>query len=321
MPGFVGLYVLYLNVLGEIMKKFKVRVPATSANIGVGFDCLGIALEYYLELEISKSDKVVFVQDGKDFDIPLEDNYIYSTINFIAKKYGKETPNYKVEIIRNEIPVSRGLGSSSSAIIAGLLIANRFFGDFLSVEEMAILATEIEGHPDNVLPAIFGGIILAVYDKYSEKKLNYSRIPVDENLAFYVMIPDFKLSTEKARGVLPGDYKISDVISNSSRLAMLIDSFYTKRYDSLRVYLADRLHQPYRFSLIEDSESIFGISEKNGALGEYISGAGPTLISINYDNDDFLKSMKEDISVLSGGWRIEKKKIVSEGAVIIDSLD
>ena len=144
------------------MEKFKVTIPATSANIGVGYDCLGVALDYYLELEVTESEKIEFVQDGEDFSIPIEENYIYTTIKLIEEKYNKKIPNYKVEILKNEIPTARGLGSSSSAIVAGLLIANRFLSDFLGIEDIAKLATEIEGHPDNVLPAIFGGMVLAL---------------------------------------------------------------------------------------------------------------------------------------------------------------
>ena len=297
------------------MKKFKVTVPATSANIGVGYDCLGVALDYYLELMVSESENIEYLENGEDFSIPLEENYIYSTIKLIEEKYDKKVPNYKVEIIKNEIPVSRGLGSSSSAIIAGILIADKFLGGILSEEDMAKLATEIEGHPDNVLPAIFGGMILASHDS---ENFYYSRIPFDDNIYFYVMIPEFKLSTEKARAVLPKEYKVSDLISNASKLGLLIDSFHRKKYDDLRFLLDDKVHQPYRFSLINSSENIFHYSEKYGALGEYISGAGPTLISLNYKDDGFFSAMKEELEVLPDRWSLEMKKVCARGAKIED---
>ena len=293
------------------MKKFKVIVPATSANIGVGYDCLGVALDYYLELMVSESESIEYLENGEEFSIPLEENYIYSTIKLIEEKYNKKVPNYKVEIIKNEIPVSRGLGSSSSAIIAGILIADKFLGGILSEDDMAKLATEIEGHPDNVLPAIFGGMILASHDS---ENFYYSRIPFDNNIYFYVMIPDFKLSTEKARAVLPKEYKVSDLISNASKLGLLIDSFHRKNYDDLRFLLDDKVHQPYRFSLINNSEDIFNYSEKHGALGEYISGAGPTLISLNYKDDGFFSAMKKELENLPDKWSLEMKKICTRGA-------
>ena len=293
------------------MKKFKVTVPATSANIGVGYDCLGVALDYYLELMVSESESIEYLENGEEFSIPLEENYIYSTIKLIEEKYNKKVPNYKVEIIKNEIPVSRGLGSSSSAIIAGILIADKFLGGILSEDDMAKLATEIEGHPDNVLPAIFGGMILASHDS---ENFYYSRIPFDNNIYFYVMIPDFKLSTEKARAVLPKEYKVSDLISNASKLGLLIDSFHRKNYDDLRFLLDDKVHQPYRFSLINNSKDIFSFSRKHGALGEYISGAGPTLISLNYKNEEFFSAMRKELDSLSDKWSIEMKKICNNGA-------
>ena len=296
------------------MEKFKVTIPATSANIGVGYDCLGVALDYYLELEVTESDKIEFVQDGEEFSISIEENYIYTTIKLVEEKYNKKIPNYKVEILKNEIPTARGLGSSSSAIVAGLLIANRFLSDFLSREDIAKLATEIEGHPDNVLPAIFGGMVLAVHE---EKRVSYSKIQFDENIFFYVMIPDFKLSTEKARSVLPAEYKVSDLVSNSAKLGLLVDSFYKKEYDSLRYLLDDKVHQPYRFDLINSSKEIFKMSEENGALGEYISGAGPTLIALNYNNENFFERMKMDLAGLTDKWSIEMKKVCNEGAKII----
>lgn len=297
------------------MKKFRIIVPATSANLGVGYDCLGVALNYYLELEVSENEQIEYLQDGKDFSIPLEENYIYSTIKLIEEKYGKKIPNYKVEIIKNEIPPSRGLGSSSSAIVAGILIANSFLSGFLKEDDIAKLATEIEGHPDNVLPAIFGGMILASHDKES---FYYSKIPFDPNIAFYVMIPDFELSTEKARSVLPGEYKVSDLISNSSKLGLLIDSFHKKEYKNLRYLLEDKIHQPYRFELINNSGEIFDFSRKNKALGEYISGAGPTLISLNYKDQDFLNKMNEDLKTLPDNWKLEMKEVCNEGAKVIE---
>ena len=300
------------------MKKFKVTVPATSANIGIGYDCLGAALDYYLELIVSENENIEYLENGEEFSIPLEENYIYSTIKLIEEKYNKKVPNYKVEIIKNEIPVSRGLGSSSSAIIAGILIADKFLGGVMSEEEKAKLATEIEGHPDNVLPAIFGGMILASHDS---ENFYYSRIPFDENIYFYVMIPDFRLSTEKARAVLPKEYEVSDLISNASKLGLLVDSFHNKRYDNLRFLLDDKVHQPYRFSLINNSEDIFSFSKKHGALGEYISGAGPTLISLNYEDDKFLAAMKKELDALPDKWSIEIKKVCNTGAKTEDIIE
>ena len=224
-------------------------------------------------------------------------------------------PSYKVNIIRNDIPLARGLGSSSSAIVAGILIANTFAGNPLSIDKIAELAIKMEGHPDNVVPAIFGGMVLTAHDK---ENIVYSTISDTEELCFYVMIPDFKLSTERARSVLPKSYLVSDAINNMSKLGLLVNAFNKKDYSNLRFLLGDKIHQPYRFALINNSEKIFAASKEYGALGEYISGAGPTLISLNYDNDEFLENMKQMLDTLEDKWTIEKKKLNLKGAEVYD---
>jgi len=293
--------------------KFKVKVPGTSANIGVGYDCLGVALDYFLELEVEESDKIEFLENGEPFSIPIEENLIFEAIKYTEKHLVKNIPSYKVNIVKNDIPISRGLGSSSSAIVAGIMIANKFAGNVLNINEVARLAVEMEGHPDNVVPAIFGGMVLTAHDK---ENLVYSSLTNSDDLCFYVMIPDFKLSTEKARSVLPKTYLVSDAINNISKLGLLVNAFNKGEYDNLRFLLGDKIHQPYRFALINDSKKIFEVSKKYGALGEYISGAGPTLISLNYDNDEFLENMKKELAELSDNWTIEKKKINLKGAEV-----
>lgn len=295
--------------------KFKVRVPATSANIGVGYDCLGVALDYVLELEVEESDKIEFFENGEPFSIPIEDNYIFDAIKYTEKHLVKNIPSYKVNITKNEIPLARGLGSSSSAIVAGILIANTFAGNVLDTNKIAKLAVEMEGHPDNVMPAILGGMVLAAHDK---EHLVYSVVSNSDELYYYVMIPDFKLSTERARSVLPKTYLVSDAINNMSKLGLLVNDLNNGRFDNLRFLLGDKIHQPYRFALINNCEKIFEASKKYGALGEYISGAGPTLISLNYDNDEFLENMKNMLEELPDKWTIEKKKINLKGAEVYD---
>ena len=298
--------------------KFKVSVPATSANIGVGYDCLGVALDYKLELEVEESDKIEFLENGVPFSIPIEENYIFESIKYTEKDLEEKIPNYKVNIIKNEIPLARGLGSSSSAIVAGILIANTFSSSCLDINKVARLAVEMEGHPDNVIPAIFGGMVLTAHDR---DNLVYNKILHSEELYYYVMIPNFKLSTEKSRSVLPKTYVVSDVINNMSRLGLLVNSLNNGQYDNLRFLLEDKIHQPYRFSLINDSEKIFEASKDFGALGEYISGAGPTLISLNYDDEEFLNNMKKLLETLPNKWSIEKKKINLKGAKVYDLVN
>ena len=295
--------------------KFKVSVPATSANIGVGYDCLGVALDYRLELEVEENDKIEFLENGEPFSIPIEENYIFEAIKYTEKHLVRNIPSYKVNIVKNDIPLARGLGSSSSAIVAGILIANTFAGNILDTDKIAKLAVEMEGHPDNVIPAIFGGMVLTAHDR---NNLVYSNISNSEDLYYYVMIPDFKLSTEKARSVLPKSYLVSDVINNMAKVGLLVNSLNNGKYDNLRFLLGDKIHQPYRFALIRGAEKIFEASKEFGALGEYISGAGPTLISLNYDDDEFLNRMKQILDTLPDKWTIEKKKVNLKGAEVYD---
>ncbi len=295
--------------------KFKVKVPGTSANIGVGYDCLGVALDYHLELEVEESDKIEFLENGKPFSIPIEDNYIFEAIKYTEKHLVKNIPSYKVNIIKNDIPLARGLGSSSSAIVAGILIANTFAGNVLDTQKIVKLAVDMEGHPDNVVPAILGGMVLTAHDK---DNIVYSTVSNCDDLYYYVMIPDFKLSTEKARSVLPKSYLVSDVINNMAKLGLLVNDLNNGKYDNLRFLLGDKLHQPYRYALINNSQEIFEETKKYGALGEYISGAGPTLMALNYDNDDFLNKMKEFLNTLPDRWTIDKKKVNLKGAEVFD---
>ena len=295
--------------------KFKVKVPGTSANIGVGYDCLGVALDYHLELEVEESDKIEFLENGKPFSIPIEDNYIFEAIKYTEKHLVKNIPSYKVNIIKNDIPLARGLGSSSSAIVAGILIANTFAGNVLDTPKIVKLAVDMEGHPDNVVPAILGGMVLTAHDK---DNIVYSTVSNCDDLYYYVMIPDFKLSTEKARSVLPKSYLVSDVINNMAKLGLLVNDLNNGKYDNLRFLLGDKLHQPYRYALINNSQEIFEATKRYGALGEYISGAGPTLMALNYDNDDFLNKMKEFLNTLPDRWTIDKKKVNLKGAEVFD---
>ena len=295
--------------------KFKVKVPGTSANIGVGYDCLGVALDYHLELEVEESDKIEFLENGEPFSIPIEDNYIFEAIKYTEKHLVKNIPSYKVNVIKNNIPLARGLGSSSSAMVAGILIANTFAGNVLDTQQIVKLAVDMEGHPDNVVPAILGGMVLTAHDK---DNIVYSTVSNCDDLYYYVMIPDFKLSTEKARSVLPKSYLVSDVINNMAKLGLLVNDLNNGKYDNLRFLLGDKLHQPYRYALINNSQEIFEATKKYGALGEYISGAGPTLMALNYDNDDFLNKMKEFLNTLPDRWTIDKKKVNLKGAEVFD---
>jgi homoserine kinase len=299
--------------MGDYM--VRIKIPATSANIGPGYDCLGLALDLFNEITIEKQDnKIEVLWECENPGISLEDNLFYTSLLKTLNKYGKGDLGGKLTIKEINIPVSRGLGSSASAIVGGIYAANYLMDDIMSTEDVLDLATEMEGHPDNVAPAILGNMVLSTM--HNEQVL-YSVIDFPKDLAFKVMTPDFKLSTEKSRSVLPETYKIKDIVSNSSHLALMIEFLRKKEYNKLRICLEDRLHQPYRFPLINNSLDIFDKSKELGAIGEFISGAGPTLIAlVEKDNMEYDLAMGLFLSTLKDNWVINDFNINNTGTII-----
>ena len=293
----------------------SIKVPATTANIGPGYDCLGLALDLFNEITIEKQEKDIDVLwECENPDISLEDNLIYTSLIATLKKYGKENLGGKLTIKEINIPVSRGLGSSASAIVGGIYAADYLMGEIMSKEDIINLATEMEGHPDNVAPAVLGNMVLSTMQK---GEVIYSVIDFPNDLAFKVLVPDFKLSTHKSRSVLPQNYQIQDVVTNASHLALMIDFLKKKEFSKLRICLEDKLHQPYRFPLINNSLDIFEKSKELGAYGEFISGAGPTLISIvEKNNIHYNLAMGLFLNTLKDDWVINDLDINSTGTII-----
>ncbi len=293
----------------------KIKVPATSANIGPGYDTLGLALDLFNEITVEKSKGNIEVfWDCENPNIPLEKNLIYIALIETLKKYQKEDLGGVIRIKSINIPVSRGLGSSAAAIVGGIYAANYLMDYIMTTTDIINLATAMEGHPDNVVPAILGNMVLSTVD---EGDVIYSVIDFPSELKFNVLIPDFKLSTEKARDVLPRKYQVEDVVSNSSKLALMINFLQQKNFDKLRICLQDRIHQPYRFSLINNSMDIFSKSKELGALGEFISGAGPTLISLVNEGDlEYKLGMGLFLDTLKDNWVIHNLSINNSGTII-----
>ena len=261
--------------------KIKVSVPATSANIGSGFDALGLAVTLYNTVTFEESDHLdISAADGTR--IPRgETNLVYRSAKGLFDKVGKTMPPLKL-VQTNAIPMARGLGSSSACIIAGLLGANRMLGDVLNTQELLTLATAIEGHPDNVAPAMLGGFVTSVIDEgqvYSVKK------DIDPELAFAAFVPDFRLLTSKARAALPAMVSHKDAVYNLSRAALATAAFCEGNYALLGVATKDVLHQKYRLPLIEGGDEVFELAQDLGAQAVYISGAGPTIMAVVHKDD------------------------------------
>ena len=294
----------------------KVRVPATSANLGPGFDSLGIALNIYNEYEFELKESKGLFFEGFEEEFQNEDNIIFMAIKKVFDKYDFKFNGIRIKIIKQDIPISRGLGSSSSCIVAGLIGAFALMGKKINKDEILSLAVEIEGHPDNVCPAIFGGLVSTIM--VDNKKPLYNCVEVKDGVKFIALIPRFKLSTEKARAILPKEVPFRDCIYNIGRAALLISCFSNGNYTLLREATKDRIHERFRSKLIDNFDKVYNKSLELGALSCFLSGAGPTLMAI-VDNKDisfvgnFTNFMKEQ----NINWDIKELKIDKHGAKIL----
>lgn len=294
---------------------FKIQIPATSANLGAGFDALGLALTYYNYVEMEECDHID-ISSSDELDIPTDEkNLIYISAKDLFNVCGKKLEGLKLRQTNN-IPMARGLGSSSACIIAGLVGANKILGEPLTKDDLVDLAAQIEGHPDNTAPALLGGIVTAVFDG---RKVHWVKQAVFTKLKFVAIIPDFELKTEKARACLPKEIAHKDAVYNLSRAALFSASLLTGKFENLRTAVDDRLHQPYRMELIPNCKEVFDIAYTHGAYGAYISGAGPTVMAIVDENNAYFAGKVKfslDNAGLSG-WQVHEFKIDNEGTKII----
>lgn len=270
-------------------------VPATSANLGSGFDSLGIALGMYNTATFEENDTCDISSSDGSFVPSDENNMIYRTAKLVYKKCDKPFKGLKI-VQTNDIPMARGLGSSSACIAAGIMGANKLLNNPLSSADMLDLAVELEGHPDNVAPAFLGGFVTSVVENghtYAVKK------DIDNQISFAAFIPNFRLLTEKARAALPKDVSHKNAVYNVQRAALCSAAFCEKRYELLKVAVKDSLHQPYRLPLIEGGVEILDLCEKLSACGAFISGAGPTMLAVvKNDNEGFFLKANECLKTL-----------------------
>jgi homoserine kinase len=266
-----------------VSSSITVEVPATTANIGPGFDCLGAALSLHNKFRftlLAESNEPV-VMHVKGTTIAKvgsgSENLLYKSFSCVFQEIGKPCSPVEIELEVN-VPLARGLGSSATAIVGGLVGANTLLGLPLSQTEVMQLAIAIEGHPDNVVPALLGGCRLAATGIGNAWEI--CDIPWHSSIAPVVAIPDFELSTAAARQVLPDTYSRADAIFNAAHLGLLLRGLATGNPDWLRAALQDRIHQPYRRSLIPDYEAVEAAAIAAGAYGLVISGAGPTLLAL-----------------------------------------
>ena len=283
--------------------KVSVKVPATTANIGSGFDCLGMALPIYNTITIEETvlpgtgvEINVINDENVQNDLILEhvpqdeNSIIYKAVELLYNSIG-QTPSELKITVQSQIPIARGLGSSASVIVGGLIAANELLGK--PADEVALLsiATEVEGHPDNVTPAIVGGLVLTSQE--DDGRIVYTKLDWPEEWAITVCIPDYELSTDISRSVLPKEVPMADAVFNAKRLGMFVQAVTKKDPELMKLALQDRLHQPYRMKLVTGLDKIIeNLKHEENVLGCVLSGAGPSVLVISLrDNLDKIKSI------------------------------
>ncbi|MFD3157194.1 homoserine kinase [Haloimpatiens sp. FM7330] len=290
----------------------RVKIPATSANVGPGFDCLGVALNLYNTFIIEEINTGLQIE-GCDEKYRNENNLVYISIKKCFEKVGYNPKGIKIKM-QCDIPESRGLGSSAACILGGVVGANEIAGGKLEKKEILDIATEIEGHPDNLAPALYGGMTVSIRDK---KNTYVEKITLDKNIKFCALIPDFKLSTEKSRSVLPKDISYNDGVFNVGRTALLISALSSGNLDLIKIGCEDRFHQQYRGKLIGDYYNITEKCIELGSKGVFLSGAGPTIMNILHkDDNEFIKNITKYLQYLEKKWNAKQLNIDNVGVVI-----
>jgi homoserine kinase len=260
-----------------------VDVPATTANIGPGFDCLGAALNLGNRFELR-----VIEGGGDRFELIIEgpegshlrggsDNLVYRAAQRVWQEAGEEPVALEARV-RLAVPPARGLGSSATAIVAGLIGANALAGDPLGKEKLLELAIDIEGHPDNVVPSLVGGLCLTA--RTASERWRVLRCEWDARVKVVVTIPSIRLSTSEARRAMPRSIPVSDAVINLGALGLLLEGLRTGHGDLITDGLYDRIHEPYRWGLIQGGRAVHGAAMEAGAWGCVISGAGPSLLAL-----------------------------------------
>ena len=251
------------------------RIPASTANLGPGFDCLGLALNLYntVTLSVAAVTEVTVTGEGAGRLPEARNNLVLRAAARLAEAAGVQVPGWRLEQ-HNEIPLARGLGSSSAAIVGGLLACDRLLQLETPAEELLELATALEGHPDNVAPALFGGLTVCAQDG---ERTHCLRLPEPVDLHVAVVIPDFEVSTEEAREALPSIYEKEAAVYNVTHACLTLAALARGRYDLLGAAMQDLLHQPYRLPLVPGMAEVIEAAREAGAAGAALSGSGPTV--------------------------------------------
>ena len=286
--------------------KVSVKVPATTANLGPGFDCMGMALPIYNTITIEETvlpgtgvEINVIADDDKTDElslehIPMDENsIIYKAVELLYNSIG-QTPSELKITVHSQIPIARGLGSSASVIVGGLLAANELLGKPADEAALLSIATEVEGHPDNVTPAIVGGLVLTSSE--DDGSIIYKKLDWPKEWTITVCVPEYELATDISRSVLPKEVPMEDAVFNAKRLGMFVHAIHTKDSALMKLVLKDKLHQPYRMKLVPGLEKIIeNLKHEENVIGCVLSGAGPSILVISEKNNlDKIQSIVKD---------------------------
>lgn len=295
---------------------YRINIPATSANLGPGFDCLGMAVSLYNTVEFAPARQTQMTILGEDAQsIPRDArNLVRRAYKRALQEMGHAQVPLSIRQI-NQIPATRGLGSSASAVVAGILMAQTVAGEQWPKSRTLALATLIEGHPDNVAPAIYGGFTVSVQQGKDSHCLAFAP---PKGLIPVAMVPDFELSTQAARNALPPKVNMRDAVFNLSHAAFLTAAFAKGDLDALQIALEDRLHQPYRAKLVPGMKGILAQAKTAGALGAFLSGAGPTLMALCREEhvEVFCERMQAFLKEEPHVWRILPLQMDTQGATV-----
>jgi len=311
--------------------KVSVKVPATSANLGPGFDCLGLALPIYNIVTIEEKilpgsgNEINIIVNNKNIDeasvnqVPTDENSIaYKSVEMLYSLTGQIPSDLKITIETN-IPIARGMGSSASVIVGSLMAANALLSN--PADEAAILsiATEVEKHPDNIVPAVVGGLVASSIE--DDGSVFYHKLEWPDDWHITLCIPDFELQTEIARSVLPKEVPMQDATFNAMRTAMFVEAVRNKDTELMKYALQDRLHQPYRMKLLPAFAEIKqSMKELDNVLGCVLSGAGPTILIISHGNniDEIKQRVRDCWNEVNINGEIITTKIEPSGAKLVD---
>jgi homoserine kinase len=254
--------------------RFKVVAPASSANLGPGFDSLALALGCYLTIDVEPGDGRA--GNAQQADLGSGQDMVLQAIDYLAAAVGKKLPEASIQT-RSCIPVARGMGSSAAALIAGMLAANRLLGDPLSKPELLKLATELEGHADNLAAALYGGAVLAVPGDGAQSTFHLS---INCQLEAAMFVPSSASLTTDARAIVPQEVSRGDAVYNASRCALLVHALATGNPGLLQEAMRDRIHQPYRAALYPHLHDTIDAAISAGAYGASLSGSGPSVLAL-----------------------------------------